>query len=79
MTGIDLAFDVPRNVADAVDVGDGGTAEFHYQTGHGKSLCWVYASTAHTPQRKGCVGAKARVCIAMRCLPCNTRRAGGSP
>jgi hypothetical protein len=23
-----------RDVADAVDVGDGGSAEFHYKTGH---------------------------------------------
>ena len=29
---IDLAFDVGRDVADVVDVGDGRAAEFHHQT-----------------------------------------------
>jgi hypothetical protein len=34
VAGIDLALDVARHVADALDVGDGGSAEFHHQTGH---------------------------------------------
>src|SRR5437660_1439957 len=34
MAGIDLALDVVRDVADAIDVGDGGAAEFHHETGH---------------------------------------------
>jgi hypothetical protein len=34
MAGIDLALDVARNVADAVDIGDRGSAEFHDETGH---------------------------------------------
>jgi hypothetical protein len=32
--GIDLAFDVTRDVADSVDIGDGGTAEFHHEAAH---------------------------------------------
>jgi hypothetical protein len=34
MAGIDLAFDVLRDIADAVDVGDRRSAEFHNQTSH---------------------------------------------
>ncbi len=35
VAGIDLALDVARDVADALDVGDRGAAEFHHQAGHG--------------------------------------------
>ncbi len=35
VAGIDLALDVTRDVADAVDIGDRGAAEFHDETGHG--------------------------------------------
>jgi hypothetical protein len=31
---------VPRDVADAIDIGDRSAAEFHYQTGHDKGLCF---------------------------------------
>src|SRR5688572_18510820 len=34
VAGIDLALHVARHIADAVDVGDGGAAEFHHETGH---------------------------------------------
>ena len=34
MTGVDLALDVTRDVADAVDIGDRSAAEFHDETGH---------------------------------------------
>jgi len=34
MAGIDLALDMPRDVTDAVDIGDGGAAEFHHETAH---------------------------------------------
>ena len=34
LAGFELAFDVPGRVLDALDVGDGGAAEFHHQTGH---------------------------------------------
>ena len=37
VAGIDLALDVARDVADAVDVGDRGAAELHHQAGHGGS------------------------------------------
>ena len=35
VAGVDLALDVARDVADAVDVGDRRAAEFHHQPGHG--------------------------------------------
>ena len=35
MAGIDLALDVARGVADAVDVGDRRSAKLHDETGHG--------------------------------------------
>ena len=34
VAGVDLALDVARDVADAVEIGDRGSAEFHHQTGH---------------------------------------------
>ena len=34
MAGIDLALDMVRDVADAVDGGDGGAAEFHHKAAH---------------------------------------------
>ncbi len=34
MTGIDLALHMARDVADAVDIGDGGAAEFHHEAAH---------------------------------------------
>ena len=34
MSGIDFAFDVTRDVADSVDIGDGRTAEFHHEAAH---------------------------------------------
>jgi 2-polyprenyl-6-hydroxyphenyl methylase/3-demethylubiquinone-9 3-methyltransferase len=37
MAGIHLALDVPRDVADAVEVGDGRTAEFHDQARHAEA------------------------------------------
>jgi hypothetical protein len=35
MASIDLAFDVTRGVADAVDVGDRRSAKFHDEASHG--------------------------------------------
>ena len=40
VAGVDLAFDVARDVADAVDVGDGRSAEFHHDARHGRQPCW---------------------------------------
>jgi hypothetical protein len=34
IASIDLALDVARHVADAVEVGDGCSAEFHHQSSH---------------------------------------------
>src|SRR5690606_22516614 len=38
MTRLDLAFHMPRHIADAGDVGDGSPAEFHHDTRHGSEL-----------------------------------------
>ena len=35
VAGVDLALDVARDVADALDIGDRGAAELHYKAGHG--------------------------------------------
>ena len=35
MAGVDLALDVARDVADAVEIGDRRSAEFHHQASHG--------------------------------------------
>ena len=35
MAGVDLALDVARDVADAVEIGDRRSAEFHHQPSHG--------------------------------------------
>jgi hypothetical protein len=34
VAGVDLALDMARDVADAVEVGDRRSAEFHYQASH---------------------------------------------
>ena len=34
VAGVDFAFDVTRDVADSVDIGDGCTAEFHHEAAH---------------------------------------------
>ena len=34
IAGVDLALDVARHVADAVEIGDRGSAEFHHQPSH---------------------------------------------
>src|ERR1041385_709683 len=34
MAGVDLAFDMARDVADPVDIGDRGAAEFHHKAAH---------------------------------------------
>ena len=38
VAGVDLALDMARDVADAVDVGDRGSAEFHHETRHGRQV-----------------------------------------
>jgi hypothetical protein len=35
IAGVDLALDVARHVADAVEIGDRRSAEFHHQSSHG--------------------------------------------
>ena len=44
MAGIDLAFDMARDVADAADVGHGRSAEFHHDARHGKRVSRVERS-----------------------------------
>ena len=34
VAGGDFALDMARDIADALDIGDGGAAEFHDETGH---------------------------------------------
>ncbi len=69
MAGIDLALDVARDVADAVDVGDGGAAEFHDETRHA-------ASGSDEDLKRGKDGGKRRAQSAngrihMACEGCN--------
>ena len=54
--GIDLALDVAGNVADALDSGDRGPAEFHDKTSHGRRLRFFRQS--RRPHRPG---GKARI------------------
>ena len=44
VAGIDLALDVAGDIADAVDVGDGGAAELHHDARHGKRVSRVERS-----------------------------------
>ena len=44
MAGVDLAFDMARDVADAADVGHGRSAEFHHDARHGKRVSRVERS-----------------------------------
>ena len=67
VAGVDLALDVARDVADAVDVGDRGAAEFHHEAGHAKKRPGKAARAVH---RAG-AGAKRRVYIAARAGACN--------
>jgi hypothetical protein len=39
MAGINLALDMLRHVADAVDIGDGCAAEFHHEAAHDDFAC----------------------------------------
>ena len=48
--GRDLAGDVAGNVADAIDVRDGGPAELHHQTGHVASASIRFQGP---PRRRG--------------------------
>ena len=73
MAGVHLALDVARHVADAIDIGDRGTAEFHDQTGH----CWTSRTararnSAGMPQAAG-AGSKRRVYIPARSTRRNRR------
>ena len=68
VAGIDLALDVVRHIADAVDVGDRRSAEFHHQTGHLKRSVLELL----TPPRSGWrAGPKRRVYIPMGSGGCN--------
>ena len=46
MAGVDLALDVARDVADALDVGDRRAAEFHHEAGHGEG--WAFLKGRYT-------------------------------
>ena len=48
MAGVDLALDMARHVADAIDIGDRGSAEFHHKPGH--SGCASQATDGGRPE-----------------------------
>ena len=56
VAGVDLALDVARHVADAVDVGDRGSAEFHHQASHDVSA----TSSDATSGRRDCAASAGR-------------------
>jgi hypothetical protein len=51
MAGIDLALDVLRDIADAVDIGDRRSAEFHHQTSH-QSCSRPFKKLRQSPRRR---------------------------
>src|SRR4029077_7759888 len=53
MAGVDLALDVARHVADAVDIGDRRSAEFHHQTGHSFGSQPITIAAPAGPARNG--------------------------
>jgi hypothetical protein len=52
MAGIGFALDVTRDIADAVEIGNRRSAEFHDETGHdGRgALSWTSASRRAAPK-----------------------------
>ncbi len=67
VAGLDLAFDVPRHVADAFYRGDGRTAELHDEARHGCDLNedeWLGELPLHF------AAAKRRVYMTMRAVAC---------
>ncbi len=63
---VDLALHVLRNVADALDVGDGCSAEFHDETAHDVRRDLPYCLDFRHAAQKPSAGAKRRVYIPMR-------------
>ena len=72
VAGIDLALDVARHVADALDVGDRGAAELHHQASHGAPPPLLIDLPRRICRSRG---AKWRVYIPAR----GGRRNGGAP
>jgi hypothetical protein len=63
MTGVDLTLDMARDVADPLDIGHRGAAEFHDQSSHDENsnpLCWSRNEFCESAD------AKWRVYITMR-------------
>ena len=58
VAGVDLALDMPRDVADAVDIGDGCAAEFHHEAAHDDALIPCKEDKLAGPRETG--GAPAR-------------------
>ena len=59
VAGVDLAFDVARDVPDAVDVGDGRPAEFHHDARHAKAALlgsWAALPADHETLSKNAPG-----------------------
>ncbi len=69
VAGVDLALDVLRDIADSVEIGDRGSAEFHHQAGHGgpSLLLRTRGPQDFAASRR----AKRRVYIAAREWGCN--------
>ena len=58
VAGVDLALDVLRDIADSVEIGDRGSAEFHHQAGHGDQVFWLRTRGCRTlPQAAAPKGA----------------------
>ena len=48
VAGVDLTLDVAGNVADVLDIGDRGAAEFHHQAGHGRIVTLRQTGRIHS-------------------------------
>ena len=66
VAGIDLALDVARDVADALDVGDRRAAEFHDDESHVDPLDALGARALRRRAAAGCISPEAAVLLATR-------------
>ena len=61
MAGIDLALDMPRDIADSVDTGDRRAAEFHHEAAHDAGAFPVRLSNVTRTQNGKRTNQKARI------------------
>ena len=72
MAGVDLALDVARHVADAVEIGDRRSAEFHHQASHDLENLTFPDAPKGANKRPACsAGRKRRVYIPAGWRDCN--------